>query len=67
LARRCHKSPKRITGEGYTDRQQGDLISLLLFSENKESRPKIDHKGTGWKAVDWIHLAGDRKESGAVI
>jgi hypothetical protein len=29
---------------GYTDRQIGDLISLFLFSQNKDSRLKTDWK-----------------------
>jgi hypothetical protein len=28
--------------EGYTDGQQGNLVSLFLFLQSKESRLKID-------------------------
>jgi hypothetical protein len=33
---------KKLIGEGFTDMQQGDLIGLLLFFQNRESRPKIN-------------------------
>jgi hypothetical protein len=32
-------------------RQQGDLISLLLYFQSKESRLKMDPKETEWKSV----------------
>lgn len=35
-------------------RQHGYIISLLLFSQNRESRPKI-----GCEVVDWIQLGKD--------
>jgi hypothetical protein len=31
--------------------QQDDLISVLSFCQNKESRLKVDLRGTGWVAV----------------
>jgi hypothetical protein len=31
---------KMITGDTFTHRQHGDLLSLLLFFQNKESRLK---------------------------
>jgi hypothetical protein len=48
-------------------RQPGDFINLLLFFKNKENRLKIDDKATGWEAAEWIHLAQDREQSGALI
>jgi hypothetical protein len=33
----------RGRGESQRHRQQGDLISLLLFSQNEESRLKIEN------------------------
>jgi hypothetical protein len=42
---------KLMVGDSQIHRQHGDIISLLLFSENRESRPKI-----GCDVVDWIQL-----------
>jgi hypothetical protein len=41
-------------GDSQIHRQHGDIISLLLFSQNRESRPKI-----GCEVVDWIQLVRD--------
>jgi hypothetical protein len=46
-------------GDTRAHRQQGDLISLLLFFQNKESRLKMDLKETGWEGVDLILLTQD--------
>jgi hypothetical protein len=32
---------KLMRGDSQTHRQHGDIISVLLFSQNKESRPKM--------------------------
>jgi hypothetical protein len=40
-----------------TCRKQGNLISLLLFFQNKISRLKMNLTEIGWDGVDWIHLA----------
>jgi hypothetical protein len=46
-----------------THRQQGDLISLILFFQNKESRLrredniKMGLTGIAYEAPDWIHMA----------
>jgi hypothetical protein len=47
--------------------QHGDLISLLLFFQNKEGRLKMDVKETGWEGVSWIHLALDRDRRRALV
>jgi hypothetical protein len=41
-------------GGAYTDRQQGNLISLLLFFKNKETRLKRDR--TNKKNKKWAKL-----------
>jgi hypothetical protein len=41
-------------------REQGDLISLPSFFQNKEIRLKIDLRERGWDDTDWIILAQDR-------
>jgi hypothetical protein len=51
-----------------THRQQGDLIRLLLFLENKGSGLKIYLKTeVSWEEVDWIHLSRDRDEWRALL
>jgi hypothetical protein len=46
---RCHDTHTRLHTDTVTHRQQGDLISLLLFFKIKESRPKSEqiHFRTG--------------------
>jgi hypothetical protein len=48
-------------------RQQGDLISLLLFFKNKESRLKMYLRKIGCGGVDWIHLAQDKGPRRALV
>jgi hypothetical protein len=34
---------QELKARGYTDTQHGDFISLLLYSQNKESRLKMEY------------------------
>jgi hypothetical protein len=44
--------------EGYTDRQRGDVISLFLFFQNKESRLKMNRtEKYDWT---WTELTQDK-------
>jgi hypothetical protein len=48
---------QKLIGGIHRHRQHGDLISLLLFFQNKESRLKMDIKQMDCECEDWIHLA----------
>jgi hypothetical protein len=50
-----------------TYRQQGDLIRLLSFFQNKEIGLKIDLRETGWGEMDCIHLAQDSNQWRALV
>jgi hypothetical protein len=52
------ESKPKIRGDAQI--KQGDLISLLSCSQNKENRPKMDLCGLGCEYMDWIQLAQDR-------
>jgi hypothetical protein len=43
--------------DGYKDRQQGDLINLLLLFQNEEDRLKVDIKRTGCEIMVCIQIA----------
>jgi hypothetical protein len=48
-------------------RQQGDLICLLLFFQKKQSRLKMDLREKGCSGMDWIHLGEDSDQWQALV
>jgi hypothetical protein len=48
-------------------RQQGDLISLLLFFRKKEHKLKMGLREIGWGSMDWIQLAQVRDRWRALV
>jgi hypothetical protein len=47
----------RVENEKLGDPEQDDFISLLLVTETKVNRLKMDHKGKWHDNVDWIEQA----------